>query len=103
MTFFGEYGTGNGRSDEIPSSIFKDYRELISLAKKIIRYQEQSEKGEIKMKDKCLVLIHVNQFIEIYEKTYGQEKLIKKDFFTLAKDLMKEQENTSYQFNYVSR
>ena len=42
MTFFGEYGTGNGRSDEIPSSIFKDYRELISLAKKIIRYQEQS-------------------------------------------------------------
>lgn len=91
MTFFGEYGTGQGHSEDLPPLYIKEIKTLTDLANRISFYEQLSETEGLTTKNRTSMFNYINAFLTIYEKVYGHEASAEKNVFDIARKFMQGQ------------
>jgi len=80
FTFFGEYGTEEGRSEELPKSFIKEKRALNDYAKRILFLKNIFDEDPSNVKARISMFNYMDSFNSLHESVYGYQ-FKTKDYF----------------------
>lgn len=71
FTFFGEYGTGLGRSEDLPQVYMHELERLKKYASKITSIEDLGKREFLDARNRLLLFSYIEAFKSLYIQVYG--------------------------------